>query len=329
MSESSQIPARRGLTAAIEAMRPTHWLKNGFVLVPVLFSEQYLSLDPWWRALVAMASFCLISSSVYLVNDVCDRAYDRQHPDKCRRAVASGRLSVHGALVAAVVCVLTGLALAFYVAAVNAQESGQPFGVSVPTWAGLYLVLVLAYSLKFKQYVILDVILISLGFVLRAMAGAAAIDAPISPWLVLCTFTLCLFVALTKRRAEIEQLPDDQAQAVRRTNRAYRPEDFQYMLAVSAALALVTYSLYCVAPGTVHRIGSAHLIWTVPLVVYGVFRYDRVSRRLHRGDVVNILLGDRVMWLVLLAYAALVLAVLQFGAHPILYRILDVRLLYP
>jgi 4-hydroxybenzoate polyprenyltransferase len=161
---------------------------------------------------------------------------------------------------------------------------------------------------------ILDVLLVAMGFVLRAMAGAAAVAAVISPWLVVCTFMLCLFVALAKRRSEIVALGQAAGQT-RRANLFYTPANLDHMLAVSAGLSILTYSLYCLAPGTVAHVGSAHLIWTIPLVVYGMFRYYCLS--LSGGqDPTGLILRDRVLWLVLLVWAAMVAAVLKWGGAP-------------
>ena len=166
------------------------------------------------------------------------------------------------------------------------------------------------YSMGLKQVALVDVIIVSAGFVVRAMAGAAAIGVASSPWLVLCTFSLCLYLAVTKRRVDL------------RDGGIYSEQELQRMEMISAGLAVLTYSLYCLAPMTVARIGSPHLVWTVPLVIYGIFRYERISRRSDNGDVVAMLIRDRVMWYVLLVYAIVVTAVMRWGADPIAADIL-------
>lgn len=337
-SEASQtgVPAGvpsgpTGLLAFVEAMRIPHWIKNAFVLAPILFSNRFDEPIAWARELAAGAALCLLSSAIYLINDVHDRAEDRAHPIKRNRAIASGRLSPGAAVVGACVLAVAGLGAAGGISAWDAGRAAQtaaPFhGWGLTVWAAGYLVLNLLYSVWLRDLLIVDVLVIALGFVLRAMAGAAAIVVPISPWLVLCTFTLCLFIALAKRRREILDLPADQAARIRRTAHAYQPRDVEHMLTVSTAVAILTYSLYCLAPGTVRRIGSAHMVWTIPLVIYGLFRYDRITRQTGRGDPVRILLHDRVMWLVVLAYAVLSGLVLRFGSHPAVRSILDVDLL--
>ena len=190
-------------------------------------------------------------------------------------------------------------------------------------WPLLYVAINLAYSMGLKHKAIVDVVIVAFGFVLRAMAGSAAIGAPVSPWLVICTFTLCLFLALAKRHSEINELDAQTAISVRPANTVYFKAFLDHMLAVSSGLAIMTYTLYCVAPRTVARLGSAHMIWTVPLVVYGMFRYWLISRRPGQGDPIVALLGDKVMWLVLAGYVMLSAAVIVWGSHPSAAGLLD------
>lgn len=316
-----------GVGAFVEAMRVSHWIKNVFVAAPILFAGKLAEARAWGECLAAVTAFCLLSSAVYLINDVCDRSGDRAHPVKCRRPVASGRLSVSSALAGAGVLSLCGLGIVAAVGASTFDRGKTLMGLGVLLWAGAYLALNVLYSLWLKRYLIVDVIVVAFGFVLRAMAGAAAIAAPISPWLVVCTFTLCLFIALTKRRSEIAELPAEVAGEARAVNSGYDRLDIEHMLTVSAALAILTYSLYCLAPGTVRRIDSAHMVWTIPLVIYGIFRYSRVTRRAGRNDPVKALVRDRVMWFVVAAYAVLTALVLRFGSHPVVRDILHVDFL--
>jgi 4-hydroxybenzoate polyprenyltransferase len=304
-------------------MRPTHWVKNSFVVAAILFSGRFDEPVAWAQTLAAFLSFCLLSSAVYLLNDVCDRHRDRHHPLKRRRAVASGRLSPAAALSASAGLVVLGMALAVAVEAYRRGGDGTLGGWGLVAWAGGYLVLNVLYSLWLKHRAMLDVILVALGFVLRAMAGAAAIDAPISPWLVLCTFTLCLFIALTKRRAEILALDEGRRSEARRALTGYDAADVEQMLTVSIAMALITYAIYCVAPRTVHRVGSAHMIWTLPLVVYGVFRYNRITRRVPNSDPTQVLVRDRVMWAVIAAYLLVAALVVRYGGAPAVADLLE------
>lgn len=325
MSELSTTssPGSRGLVTLVEAMRPVHWVKNTFVVAPILFAGAYGQWAAWWRCLLAVAAFNLLSSGMYLVNDLCDLSSDRAHPDKRNRPLASGRLSPAVAGIAAILLLPAGLVLAV-LPDVWPLHPNQPLGgMGTVVWAGTYLALNLLYSFWLKRYPVIDVILVALGFVLRAMAGAAAIAVPISPWLVICTFTLCLFLALTKRRGELTELADVQARHTRRANRGYRVEDLDFMVTVTTAVAMMSYCLYSLAPRTVSRLGSAHMIWTIPLVMYGLFRFVRVGRKIHKGDLVNVLLADKILWLVGLVYVALCALIIQFGGHDAVRTILD------
>jgi 4-hydroxybenzoate polyprenyltransferase len=311
--------------ALLPAMRPHHWVKNLFVLAPIVFAGRFDSPLAWVHCALAVASFCLLSSAVYLINDICDREEDRWHPDKRKRPIPSGRLSVGLAMVSAAVLMVVGLGLAG-ASVVWADWSVETLaGWGLLLWAGAYLVLNLLYSLWIKHHVYVDVIFIAMGFVLRAMGGAAAIGVGISPWLVVCTFTLCLFLGFTKRRGEMTQLADKTAEKTRRTNQSYQLRELDRLITISAGLAIMTYALYCLAPRTVQHIGSAHMVWTIPLVVYGIFRYDRLSRLRGRGDVVQLLRGDTVLWAVIVVYLAVAMAVVKFGDHPAVAPILDVQ----
>ena len=317
------------LVALIEAMRPAHWIKNAFVVAPIVFANLIGSMEAWGLCAAAVAAFCLLSSSVYLINDVCDRRLDRAHPSKRNRPIASGRLSPAAALLAAVVLLAAGLAIAAGVCVLHRGRATSFHGWGLLVWSGAYFLLNLAYSTWLKRKIIIDVIIVALGFVLRAMAGAAAIDGaagiavPISPWLVVCTLTLCLFIALTKRRYEVTELSPAEAAAARPANAGYDARDLEYMQTVSTAMAILTYCLYCLAPATVHRIGSANMVWTIPLVIYGMFRYNVRSRLIGKGDPVSILMRDRIMWLVLVLYVLLAALVIQHGRLPAVRYLLD------
>ena len=303
-------------------MRPSHWTKNLVLLTPLPFSGRWAEPWAWLDALLALAAFCLISSGIYLFNDFTDRAADRLHPVKRHRAVASGRLSPGAALAAAIVLILLGAGIVVAVTAAIAHPDRPLRGLGLPVWTGAYIMLNLAYSLDLKRRPILDVVIVAFGFVLRAMAGAAAILVVISPWLVVCTFMLCLFIALAKRRSEIVELgqPAEQTRAV---NHFYAHSNIEHMLSVSAGLAIVTYSLYCLAPRTIDHIGSANLVWTIPLVVYGMFRYYAQTMRAGSQDPTQILLRDKVLWVVAGLWLLAVMVVVKWGRSELLKGLLQ------
>jgi len=313
-----------GAWALLEALRPRHWVKNAFVVAPILFSGKFVDLAAWGPCLAALAAFCMASSGVYLLNDVCDRQADRKHPVKKNRPIASGRLSVGVAVTASVVLMVAAVGLAAATDLLTFDASQPLGGWGLVVWTACYLVLNLLYSFWLKQHAIVDVLVVAMGFVLRGMAGAAAIQTPISPWLVVCTLTLCLFIALAKRRGELAEMPNGEAASARRAAVGYRRDTLEHMLAVSAGLAIVTYSLYCLAPRTIRVIGSGHMVWTIPLVIYGTFRYYRSTVQSGRGDAMAVLLGDRVMWLVVSAYVVLAALIIRYGRLPAVRNILDV-----
>ncbi len=323
MTENEQ-STRRGIAAFIEAARPIHWTKNVFVAAPLLFSGRFNEPRAWLECLLAVAAFCLLGSGMYLINDVCDRRQDQAHPVKRRRPIASGRLSAPAAVAGACALLAAGLAIVLAVARTTWDSSQALHGAGLLVWTVCYLVMNLLYSFWLKRHAIVDVLVVAMGFVLRAMAGAAAISVPISPWLVVCTLTLCLFIALAKRRAEIDEMPAGQAGQARPANRGYRKETLEHMLAVSAGLAIVTYCLYCLAPRTIAHIGSGHMVWTIPLVIYGTFRHYRNSQVQAASDAVSVLVRDRVMWLVGLAYVMLTGLIIKFGSIPAVRDILDI-----
>ena len=241
-------------------MRPAQWAKNLFVLAPLVFGRLLEDPSALARALVALVAFCLASSTVYLINDIRDREEDRRHPLKRLRPLAAGTLGVPAAVVATVVLGASACALALWL--------GTAFALILAT----YLVINLLYTHWFKHMVILDVMSISLGFVLRVLAGAEATHVEVSRWLFLCTIFLALFLAFSKRRHEITLLAG-QAASQRRVLDHYSPAFLDQMINVVTASAVVSYALYCVAPETVEKYHTQDLVYTIPLVLYGIFRY--------------------------------------------------------
>ncbi len=277
------------LIGILRLIRPAQWTKNGVVFAAVLFSPAKVVLqNPDVLLVIAQGflAFCLLSGGVYAFNDLIDLKADRNHPRKKTRPVASGQVSPGVAAVVAALCMIGGLAWAF---ALNTA-----FG-----WiATAYLGTNLAYTLGLKQVVILDVLLLSAGFVYRAVAGVALIrpfltDSYLSYWLILCAFLLSLFLALAKRRHEIALLGD--AAAAHRASLAnYSLPFIDQMLATLAGATLVAYSLYTISDDTLKHYGTRDLFWTLPFVVYGVFRYlYLIYHRSEGGDPSSLLMRDR------------------------------------
>lgn len=276
--------------ALLEALRPRQWIKNVFVLAGLVFGGQLFSAPARGRAALAFLLFCCASSAVYLVNDVFDRESDVHHPKKRLRPIASGRLSVPIALATAVLLatLATGGALAL---------SGQTFLV-----VALYLVSSAAYTSGLKRVFILDVMILASGFVLRAVAGAAAVRAEISPWLVCCTFLLALFLALGKRRNELALLGAD-ATKHRENLGSYSLPLLDGWLTALSGSTIVSYALYTQSERTIEHFHTTNLLYTVPFVIYALFRYQHlVLRENGGGDPGSSLVRDAGMRIAIVSW---------------------------
>ena len=292
------------LRQLLVSMRPHQWTKNLFVLAPLAFAQRLYDLDGFVAASSGFMVFCLVSSSVYLINDLLDVERDRKHPVKSERPLAAGALSSRLAIVAAVVCLLAGVGWAFILS--------TGFGLVV----GVYIFTMAGYSVFLKNVVILDVLIVAVGFVLRAIAGAVVIDEPFSSWLLICTLLLALFLALAKRRQELTLLAG-QASEHRRILGEYSPYLLDQMIAVVTASTLVSYALYTLAPETVERLGTDRLVWTLPFVLYGIFRYlYLVHQREEGGNPTRVLLNDRPILVTVALWAATVVALIYHGRGP-------------
>ena len=301
---SEAAPAGSGslALAAVEAVRPKQWIKNLIVFAAIIFGRHIGDRSMVETALVAFALFCLLSSSVYLINDSLDARRDRQHPKKRFRPIASGRLPVSYAVALAAILAVVGVGLSFWV--------NLGFGLLALT----YLVLETSYSFFLKHIVIVDVMTIAIGFVLRAAGGGAAIDVVISPWLLVCTVLLALFLALSKRRHELVLL-EGNAQAHRRSLSEYTPYLLDQMINVVTASTVVSYSLYTMSPETVGKFHTHALAYTIPFVIFGVFRYlYLVHQKGEGGDPERIPVTDKPFIINIALWLATVAVVLYW--HP-------------
>ncbi|MBD3299242.1 MAG: decaprenyl-phosphate phosphoribosyltransferase [candidate division Zixibacteria bacterium] len=248
------------VTDLIRSMRPSQWVKNTVVFAGLIFSLHFTRVDDVLLTVAAFAIFCALASAVYLLNDIKDREMDREHPQKRNRPIASGRVPVTTATVASFVLFLVGLAASTLL--------GTYFLISV----AIYVLLNVGYSYGLKHVPILDVMIVSAGFVIRAVAGAVVIGVAISPWLVVCTSLLALFLGFGKRRWELETLGDE-APKHRVALEGYTLHLTDQLIAVTTASTVVAYALYTLAYDTQEKFGTTQLIWTLPFVLYGVFRY--------------------------------------------------------
>ena len=248
-------------------MRLRHWTKNVFVFAALIFGQKLAVPLAVGRAIGGFFCFCLAASAIYIFNDIIDRETDSLHPEKCKRPIAAGSVSISTAAVMSVVCAASAIIFSFTLA--------RSFAIIIVT----YIVLMILYSLLLKKMMILDCVVISIGFCLRAIAGAVVVGVYISPWLVICTFALCLFLAFSKRRSEIAQLRQD-SESFRKTLAGYTPELLAHMLDVTSGLALVCFLLYAMDDRTLRLFGTNNLVYTTPLVLYCIFRF---SALIHSG----------------------------------------------
>jgi 4-hydroxybenzoate polyprenyltransferase len=280
--------------AYLRLARPKQWTKNGFVLAGVVFSGEALQTSSVVAALLAFVAFCALSGGVYAANDILDIAEDRKHPTKRLRPVANGEISVRVAAVYAALLAIGGLALAFFVS----------LGVGL---AGIaYLALQAVYTPILKHMAVLDVMSISAGFVIRALAGVAAVGSPISPWLVVCTGLLTLFLGFSKRRYELYFLQEE-AEIHRKNLKDYSVEMLDQMMNIMVAATIIAYIMY-----TFFAYNHAYMMASIPFVIYGVFRYLLLVHRDGGGDPDTLLLKDRPLQATLLLWLAVVMTVIYF-----------------
>lgn len=269
----------------LRLLRPHQWVKNGFVFIGLLFSDVGDNWGLRGDVFLAAAGFCLLSSCVYVLNDIFDRKADQAHPLKRRRPIASGTVGTGEALALAFVCAAAGLAL------------GAAASIRVALILSAYLLLNLAYSAGLKHVAILDVFIIAAGFMLRIFAGTWAVGIAPSQWLLLCGLLLTIFLGFAKRRAELMVSEGDGANGAsqRPVLDEYSPALLDTMMAISAAGVIVSYSLYTVSPDTIELHRTDKLIYTLPFVLYGIFRYIFLLHRHGGEDPASTLLTDAHM----------------------------------
>lgn len=301
LDAKSAEPVVRGRTLLRDVwqlMRPTQWVKNTVLFAALIFARHLFVAADVARVVAAFVCFCCVASGAYVMNDVRDCERDRQHPLKSRRPLPSGRVPRAMAVALSLGLMAVGLS--------GAMALGLGFG-------GLtvfYLLLQIAYTFVLKDMVILDVMAIASGFVIRAAAGGVVIDVPVSPWLIICTFLLALFLGFAKRRHELVLL-EGRAEEHRTSLREYSPYFLDQMIAVVTASTVVTYASYVASPEVREKLGTDKLYLTIPFVLFGIFRYlYLVHQKEEGGNPTQLLLNDSpllagvVLWIVT---AALVL----------------------
>jgi len=289
---------RSAFFALVETLRPQQWVKNGFVFAALIFSQSLTRWDRCWQVLLAAFAFCLVSSAAYCLNDIRDAAEDRHHPLKRLRPIASGRLTPLTAGVAGVILACAGLVVAW--------KLGRGFfGIVLA-----YLALNVLYSTLLKKVFLLDVFIVAAGFLFRVIGGGLVIHVAISPWLIVCTTLLALFIALSKRRHELVML-GRRASDHRAILAEYSPYYLDQLISIVTASTVVTYALYTLSPDVQNKFPGKRLEMTIPFVLFGIFRYlHLIHHRDQGGNPTRSLFTDPVLLSVVLFWAAAVILII-------------------
>ena len=266
--------------AIIKTARPHHWIKNLVVFAALIFAKEFADPVSVVFAVEAFFAFCLAASANYYLNDIADYKNDQLHPTKKTRPIASGKLSRSSAWIISIVLLVAGFLLSY------------SLGYEFLIYFGLYIVINCCYNLGLKNVVIIDVMVLALGFVLRAAAGAAAIGVPISSWLLVCTTLLALFLGFSKRRHELVLLGDD-AISHRQSLAHYSTYFLDQMISMVTASTVIAYTFYTLSPEVQEKLGSGYMVLTVPFVLYGIFRYlFLIHQKEEGGSPTRLLIND-------------------------------------
>jgi len=269
------------VTAVVVSLRPYQWIKNTLIFAALIFSGNLGNIGALQTSILAFLAFCMASSAIYLLNDIRDIKEDQLHPEKRHRPIAAGLISRTTATVMSIGLMVVSMWMAL-------QMMNRWFDILLT----VYLLMHISYSFGLKKIVILDIMIVAAGFVLRAISGAVVINVSASPWLVICTLMLALFVVLGKRRNELATLNRD-ARQHRISLSDYSEHLIDQMMSIVGAGAIVTYALYTVSAETVQRIGSNFLMLTTPFVIFGLFRYlYLVQQQKGGGDPTKIFWND-------------------------------------
>ncbi|MEO0113543.1 MAG: decaprenyl-phosphate phosphoribosyltransferase [candidate division WOR-3 bacterium] len=244
----------------IISLRPHQWFKNILIFAGLVFAQKLFDISLFLRTIFAFFLFSFASGSLYVLNDIKDYERDKLHPEKKERPIASGLIKKEVAFILALLLLIFSLIFSYLL-------SRSFFFVLI-----FYIILSIFYTLYLKDIVILDVIIVAIGFLLRAWAGTVLVNVSLSEWLFICTILLALFLALTKRKTEIEML-NEKAISHRKVLKDYSHNFIDQMISVATASSLIAYTLYTVAPETIHKFNTKNLVLTVPFVIYGIFRY--------------------------------------------------------
>lgn len=280
----------------IRTARPEHYVKNLFVFAAIIFSGELFNLSLLLDASISFVSFCFVSSAVYYFNDIFDKGYDHEHPEKSQRPIAAGAISIPNAWVVSILLLMIALLLAWWV------------NMGVVLIVFIYWLLNLIYSYRLKDVVLLDILIIAAGFILRILAGGKAVSVPVSDWLLLCVGLLALFLALAKRRGELVRFQPSDEKATRKVLRWYSLQLLDQLIVLTATLSIITYSLYCIL-----NENYQHLLYTTPFVIYGLFRYLFIIYHHNRGTrPEKEMLHDRHIMLTVLFWGISAIVIIKY-----------------
>lgn len=274
-------------------MRPKQWYKNLVIFIGIAFSLNLLNVHLWIIVIAAFIIFCLLSGSIYLINDVLDIEKDKKHPKKRKRPLPSGALKPYQAIISATLFIIISF--------IGSYLINIPFLITAVS----FFLLIMVYNLFLKHYIIVDILVISTGFVIRAIAGAVAISVIVSPWLIICAFLLALFLALGKRRHELILLGDE-AKEHRQSLEGYSSQILDQMTIITTSTLIMSYSLYTFFTGKIA------MMLTIPFAFYGIFRYLLLIHSENMGGEPEMLFKDRGMLISIILWVLIVIGVLYF-----------------
>lgn len=281
-------------------LRVSHWLKNAFVFAALVYSKELFNLELVQKSILGFFAFCFVSSSIYIINDIRDIEADRQHEKKKNRPLASGAIPIPNALV--LLCVML---ICVVLISLNLP-------IEAIIYLATYVAMNIAYSFGLKNIVILDIFIIAAGFMLRMLTGAAVIGVGVSSWLIICTLFISLFLGIMKRRSEIKKMKINTEHA-RPVLKEYSEELVRTILMTSVIGSIMSYTLYAVSEHTLAYFNSKKMILTVPIVMYGVFRYLYIDEKLQTAeDTVNAILQDKGLIICGLLWVLSTLAIIYF-----------------
>ena len=274
----------------IHSVRPRHWIKNLLVFAPLFFGRRLFEPEAFYPAVLAFLGFCLAASASYLINDVFDRESDQKHPVKKSRPLAGGAITVRAGVILSALLAVAGTGIVITI------------GKAAAAWICGYLLLNLLYSWKLKHVPILDITIVSLGFLIRLGIGATAAGIILSGWIIVLTFSLSLFLALDKRRDDV-LIFNATNNRVRQSVDGYNLEFVSHSMSIMASVTIVAYILYSVSPEVQLKLGAQHLYLTGIFVVLGILRYlQRAFVENRSGSPVDVVLGDRLIQLTIIGW---------------------------